>query len=117
MKISEDVIVLTGGGPPSQDLVTRYELTERKETPLTPLTQGRNSHACGVYQDTVGQQVSWGVETMQIADYDFTNLFWTLAIDYNKKNCYALTEIFDLAHSQICFSEDIYNIQNTSIPL
>ena len=67
MKISEDVIVLTGGNgdeynEPPQDLVTRYELTEIKETPLTPLTQGRHSHACGVYQDTVGQQVSCGEE-------------------------------------------------------
>jgi len=57
MKISEDVIVVTGGrGTP--DRVTEYQLTDGRETALTRLTEGRGYHACGVYQDADGQQVS-----------------------------------------------------------
>merc|ERR1712210_150480 len=46
------------GGRDTNDLVTSYQLTSNgDETPLTPMNQGRNGHACGVYQDAGGQQV------------------------------------------------------------
>merc|ERR1712004_780424 len=56
MKISEEVIMVTGGSA-TEDLVTEYQLTDGRETALKPLTQGRQDHACGVYQDADGQQV------------------------------------------------------------
>ena len=57
MKISEEVIVVTGGYL-TYDLVTEYQLTNGRETALKTLTEGRSSHACAVYQDADGQQVS-----------------------------------------------------------
>ena len=57
IQISDDVIVVTGGGWPA-DYVTEYHLADGNETPLTPLGQPRWNHACGVYQDTSGQQAS-----------------------------------------------------------
>ena len=57
MKISEEVIVVTGGRN-TEDLVTEYQLTDGRETALTPLTVGRFDHACGVYKDADDQQVS-----------------------------------------------------------
>ena len=69
MKISEEVIVVTGGSG-TRDLVTEYQLTNGRETALTPLTEGRSSHACGVYQDADGQQVSGKVQTSLFADYE-----------------------------------------------
>merc|ERR1712004_39520 len=56
MKISEEVIVVTGGHP-TEDLVTEYRLSDGRETALTPLTEGREGPACGVYQDADAQQV------------------------------------------------------------
>merc|ERR1712062_46869 len=55
MKISEEVIVVTGGAH-TFDLVTEYQLTDGRETALTPMP-GRGGHACGVYKDEDGQQV------------------------------------------------------------
>ena len=69
MKISEEVIVVTGGDQTSS-LVTEYRLTDGRETALTPLTGRREEHTCGVYQDTVGQQVSGEVQTSLFADYE-----------------------------------------------
>ena len=69
MKISEEVIVVTGGWD-TEDLVTEYQLTDGRETALTPLTGRRRGHACGVYNDTDGQQVSGEVETSLFADYE-----------------------------------------------
>ena len=57
IQTSDDVIVVTGGYN-TFDFVTQYHLTDGTETPLTSLGQGRGEHACGVYQDTDGQQVS-----------------------------------------------------------
>ena len=57
MQISDKTIVVTGGGD-TKDLVTQYDLPTGKETPLTPLGQPRSGHACGLYQDLDGQQVS-----------------------------------------------------------
>merc|ERR1712156_674134 len=57
MKISEEVIVVTGGDS-TYDLVTEYRLSDGRETALTPLTEGREGPACGVYQDADAQQVS-----------------------------------------------------------
>ena len=57
MKISEEVIVVTGGWG-TFDLVTEYQLSDGRETALKPLTEGRGYHACGVYKDADGQQVS-----------------------------------------------------------
>ena len=57
IQVSSDLIVVTGGDY-TWDLVTSYQLTGNgDETPLTPMNQGRYSHACGVYQDAGGQQV------------------------------------------------------------
>ena len=57
IQISDDVIVVTGGAN-SKDYVTEYQLTDGTETLLTSLGTPQNQHACGVYQDTNGQQVS-----------------------------------------------------------
>ena len=71
MKISEEVIVVTGGFPAtSLNLVTEYQLTDGRETALTPMTGRRGDHACGVYQDADGQQVSGKVQTSLFADYE-----------------------------------------------
>jgi len=56
IQTSDDVIVVTGGYN-TFDFVTQYHLTDGTETPLTSMGQGRHGHACGVYQDTNGQQV------------------------------------------------------------
>ena len=69
MKISEEVIVVTGGAG-TEDLVTEYRLTDGRETALTRLTEGRADHACGVYKDADGQQVSGEVQTRLFADYE-----------------------------------------------
>ena len=57
VQISDDTIVVTGGFR-TEDYVTQYQLTDGTETPLTSLGQPRRGHACGVYQDLSGQQVS-----------------------------------------------------------
>ena len=59
IKISEDVIVVTGGVN-ALDRVTEYqlELADGKETPLPSMRQPRLHHACGVYRDADNQQVS-----------------------------------------------------------
>ena len=62
MKINEDVIVVTGGGhvdDKTESLVTMYQLSDGRETALTPLTQGR-----------YGQQVSGEVQTRFVVDCD-----------------------------------------------
>ena len=57
IQLSSDLIVVTGGEDTGK-LVTSYHLTGNgDETPLTPMNQRRDSHACGVYQDAGGQQV------------------------------------------------------------
>ena len=57
IQVSSDLILVTGGRN-TYDLVTSYHLSGNgDETPLTPMNQGRDSHACGVYQDAGGQQV------------------------------------------------------------
>jgi len=55
---SADLIVVTGGFE-TESHVTEYQLTGKdgNENPLTPMRQGRSSHACGVYQGAAGQQV------------------------------------------------------------
>ena len=56
--------MVTGGFPAtSLNLVTEYQLTDGRETALTNLTEGREKHACGVYKDADGQQVSGEVQT------------------------------------------------------
>ena len=55
-QLSADSIVVTGGYD-TEEYVTNYKLSDGKETPLTPMVQGRRGHACGVYQDAGGQQV------------------------------------------------------------
>ena len=57
IQTSDDVIVVTGGDG-TGDFVTQYHLTDGTKTPLTSMGQPRWGHACGVYQDTNGQQVS-----------------------------------------------------------
>ena len=57
IKISDDVIVLTGGSD-TEDFVTQYKLSDGTETLLTSPRQGREKHACGVYLDAKDQQVS-----------------------------------------------------------
>lgn len=69
MKISEEVIVVTGGLG-TYNLVTEYQLSDGRETALTNLTEGRDLHACGVYKDADGQQVSGEVQTSLFADYE-----------------------------------------------
>ena len=57
IQISVDIVVVTGGSQ-SESYVTQYQLTDGNETPLTSLGQPRSGHACGVYRDPSGQQVS-----------------------------------------------------------
>ena len=64
IQVSADLIVVTGGGvewtggEETLDYVTSYQLTGNgDETSLTPMSQGRYDHACGVYQDAGGKQV------------------------------------------------------------
>ena len=54
---SDDVIVVSGGWG-TEEYVTQYQLSDGTETHLTALGQKRYDHACGVYQDADGQQVS-----------------------------------------------------------
>jgi len=57
IQISGFTIVMTGGLN-TENYVTQYHLFGGSETQLTPMSgQGRSYHACGVYQDTSGQQV------------------------------------------------------------
>ena len=49
VQIDSDVIIVTGGFN-TEDYVTKYQLTDGTETPVTPMTQARQQHACGVYQ-------------------------------------------------------------------
>ena len=56
IQLSADSIVVTGGYE-TEEYVTKYELSNGNETPLTPMVQSRFDHACGVYQDAGGQQV------------------------------------------------------------
>ena len=56
IQLSADSIVVTGGDG-TGNYVTEYELSKGYETPLTPMVQGKEGHACGVYQDAGGQQV------------------------------------------------------------
>ena len=68
LKISADVIVVTGGprvrsnGSPiedtTDDMVTQYQLSDGEETLLTSMGQSRARHACGLYLDKDNQQVS-----------------------------------------------------------
>ena len=74
MKISEDVIVVTGGQHGTEDLVTEYQLTDGRELALTPMTEGHWAHACGVYLDTDGQQVSGELHSRLVVD-QFVALF------------------------------------------
>merc|ERR1712192_382821 len=55
MQLSSNLIVMTGGDG-TGSYVTLYQLFGN-ETPLTPMRQARDSHACGVYQGAAGQQV------------------------------------------------------------
>ena len=59
IQLSDDTIVVTGGYE-TEEYATKYELSNRNETPLTPMVQGRFAHACAVYQDAGGQQVRRG---------------------------------------------------------
>ena len=50
---------MTGGGYGGDDMVTLYQLTaDGDETPLTSMNRAREGHACGVYRDAGGQQVT-----------------------------------------------------------
>ena len=57
IQISEDMIVVTGGYE-TGSYVTQFDLVDGNETPLRSLGKPRYNHACGVYQDAGGQQVS-----------------------------------------------------------
>ena len=57
IQISAKVIVVTGGMD-TEDYATQYNLADGNETPLTSLGRPRDGHACSIYQDTDGQQVS-----------------------------------------------------------
>ena len=59
IQLSANSILVTGGPDTNEYVtkVTKYELSDGKETPLTPMLQSRSHHRCGVYQDAGGQQV------------------------------------------------------------
>ena len=56
IQLSADIIVVTGGAN-TEHYVTEYQLADGKETILSSLQQPRYTHACGVYQETGGNQV------------------------------------------------------------
>merc|ERR550525_2197017 len=57
LQISNEIIIVTGGRD-TESYVTEYHLSgDGNETPLSPLTQGRSDHACGVYRGAGGEQV------------------------------------------------------------
>ena len=56
IQLSADVIVLSGGYN-TESYVTEYRLSDGLATPLAPMHQMREGHACGVYQDAGGHQV------------------------------------------------------------
>ena len=56
IQLSADVIVLSGGYN-TESYVTEYQLSDGLATPLSPMHQMREGHACGVYQDAGGHQV------------------------------------------------------------
>ena len=58
IQLSDDIVVLTGGVNYVENYVTQYHLSDGTKTALTPLGRPRESHACGVYQDAGGKQVS-----------------------------------------------------------
>ena len=70
IQTSDSVIVVTGGDW-SFNYVTRYQLDHGGETALTPLRRGRMDHACGVYQDGSGQQVSERGMLQKFSLFDF----------------------------------------------
>ena len=56
IQVSSDLIVVTGGVD-TLDYVTEYQLTgDATETVMTSLINGRDRHACGVYQEAGGQR-------------------------------------------------------------
>ena len=57
IKISANAVVVTGGWD-TESYVTQYDLVEGIDGHLTPLGRPRWAHACSVYQDAGGQQVS-----------------------------------------------------------
>ena len=75
IQISDTVIVVTGGYDTFNyyvlNYVTQYQLDDGSETALTPLGAPRMDHACGVYQDTVGQQVSKRGMLQKFCLFDF----------------------------------------------
>ena len=56
VKVSTNILVVTGGID-TYDLVTEYHLNDNQEVQHATLQQGRRSHACGVYQNAINQQV------------------------------------------------------------
>ena len=57
LQISTEIIIVTGGAF-TESYVTEYHLNgDGNETPLTPMTQRRRVHACGVYRGAGGEQV------------------------------------------------------------
>lgn len=57
LQISNEIIIVTGGYE-TYSYVTEYHLSgDGNETPLSPMTQGRRTHACGVYRGAGGEQV------------------------------------------------------------
>ena len=57
VQISNEIIIVTGGVN-TGSYVTEYHLSgDGNETPLSPLTKGREDHACGVYRGAGGEQV------------------------------------------------------------
>ena len=57
LQISNEIIIVTGGVY-TESYVTEYHLTGNgNETPLSPLTEPRYGHACGVYRGAGGEQV------------------------------------------------------------
>ena len=57
LQISNEIIIVTGGFE-AESYVTEYHLSgDGNETPLSPMTQPRYEHACGVYRGAGGEQV------------------------------------------------------------
>jgi len=57
IKVSADMIVVTGGTGSTRELVTEYRLTDGTETHLTSMGTPREEHGCGVYLNADNQQV------------------------------------------------------------
>ena len=76
IQVSSGLIVVTGGYE-TEEYVTEYKLTEGDtaiETPHSEMKGGRYGHACALYLQAGGQQVSWFFALVQAGLFLWLNV-------------------------------------------